>query len=297
MLKRLLMGVTLVGVGTALAASGPAIGVATATGSFVMDRAAVQGNGTVFDGAVIETTKVTPDVVLNNGAKFRLGTESRGKVYRDRLVLEKGAGQVTASSSFAVEASKLRLVPSGSNAVAKIEIARANFIQIAALKGSLRVETSTGLALANMAEGMALAFDTQAAGAATPMKLCGTVEKKNGGLVLTDSTTKVSVKLQGSGLDQYVGKSIAVEGNPTGSGAQQTLQVLSAKADACSSKAGAAAAAGAGGAAAAGAAGAAGAGAAAGLSTAAIAGIVIGAGAGLGLGVAAATGAFDDSSR
>ncbi|MCC6591221.1 MAG: hypothetical protein IT168_31335 [Bryobacterales bacterium] len=294
MLKRLLLGVTFVGIGSALAATGPAIGVATATGSFVMDRAAVQGNGTVFDGAVIETTKVTPDVVLNSGAKFRLGTESRGKVYRDRLVLEKGAGQVTAGSNFAVEASRLRLVPSSGNAVAKIEIARANFVQIAALKGSLRVETSTGLALANMAEGMALAFDTQAAGAAMPMKLCGKVEKKNGGLVLTDSTTKVAVKLQGSDLDQYAGKSIAVEGNPTGSGAQQTLQVLSAKADACSSKAGAA---GAGGAAAAGAAGAAGAGAATGLSTAAIAGIVIGAGAGLGLGVAAATGAFDDSSR
>lgn len=293
MLRRILLTCVVGAMGSVSASAGTAIGIATATGSFVMDRAAVQSNGTVFNGAVIETSMATPDVVLNNGVRLRLGAESRGKVYDNRLILEKGVSQVTAGGQYAVEANQLRLAPAGGNAIVKVEIARANVVQVAALRGSLRVETAAGLALANMAEGTSLEFDTQAAGAASPTKLCGKVERKNGDLVLTDSTTKVSVKLQGSGLDQYVGKSIAVEGNPTGSGAAQTVQVLSARRDSCSVPGGAAAAG-----AAAGAAGAAGAGgAAAGLSSAAIAGIVIGAGAGAALGIAAAAGAFSDSSK
>jgi hypothetical protein len=288
MITHKLIAFSLLAAVSAFAASGTAIGVVSATGSFVLDRAAVQGNGTVFDGALIESARVTPDVVLNNGVRLRMGMDSRGKVYRNRLVLEQGAGQVTATPSYSVEANRLRLVPTGTGATAKVEISKANLVQVAALKGGFRVETMAGLALANMSEGMSLSFDTQGAGAAAPMKLCGKVEKKGDNLVLTDSTTKVSVILKGSGLDQYVGKSIAVEGNPSGTGTQQTLQVLSAKADSCSSYPGAAGAAG-------GAAGAAGAGG--GIGGAAIAGIVIGVGAGLGLGIAAATGAFDDESK
>ena len=41
-----------------LSAAGGVIGMAVANGSFQVDHSAVYGNGTLFDGSVIETAKV-----------------------------------------------------------------------------------------------------------------------------------------------------------------------------------------------------------------------------------------------
>jgi hypothetical protein len=94
----------------ALQAGAPTIGVAVANGRFLLDRSAVVGNGNILEGAVIETQDAMADLSLNNGQRIRLGKESRGRVYSDRLILEKGAGQVTGANS-AVIAGRLRIVP------------------------------------------------------------------------------------------------------------------------------------------------------------------------------------------
>jgi hypothetical protein len=280
-----------------LQAGSPSIGLAMANGRFVLDHSAVVGNANIFDGSLIETENVMSDISLENGIKMRLGTEARGRVFQDRLVLEKGAGQVS-GSRYLVEAGRLRIVPLNSNATARVAWGEKNLVEVAVLAGKVRVETAVGIPVANMEGGMALSFAEQA-GAFAPTKLCGNVERKDGVPVLTDRTTKVSVELKGAGLDEYVGKSIAVTGNLAG---PDILQVLTTKRDACGGAAGtkAAAAAGVGAGAGAGAAAAAGAAAgaagAAGLSTVAIAGIAVGSAAGLGAGLAAATGVFSQKS-
>jgi hypothetical protein len=271
------------------------IGVATANGSFWLDHSQVVGNATVFDGSVIETGEAMSDLSLTSGLKMRLGVDSRGQVFSDRLELEQGAGQVS-GSKYLVKARSLRVFPVSSGATVRVALGPKNLVEVAAVTGSFRVETAAGIRVANMAPGAALSF-TEQAGAAPPTMVCGNAERVDGKLLLTDKTSGVTVELSGAGLEKYLGKSISVTGNRTGNDA---LQVLSVRRDTCGGADAAAgvAAAGAG----AGAAGSAGVGAGAasavgaagggGLSTAAIAGIAVAGAAGLGAGLAATQGVF-----
>ena len=261
------------------------IGVATANGSFWLDHSQVVGNANVFDGSVIETGKAMSDLSLTSGLKMRLGVDSRGQVFRDRLELEQGAGQVS-GSKYLVKARSLRVFPVSSGATVRVALGPKNLVEVAVVTGSFRVETAAGIRVANMASGAALSF-TEQAGAAPPTMVCGNAERVDGRLLLTDKTSGVTVELSGAGLEKYLGKSISVTGNRTGNDA---LQVLSVKRDACGGTGGVAAGAGVGaGAASSGAVGAAGGG---GLSTAAIAGIAVAGATGLGAGLAATQGVF-----
>jgi hypothetical protein len=252
-----------------LPAASPTIGIAVTNGNFLLDSSKVVGNANVYEGSVIETQKAMSDLNLTSGLKMRLGSESRGRVFPDRLVLEKGAGQVS-GSKYLVEAGRLRVMPSSSTAMARVAFGNRNLIEVAAIGGAVRVVTTEGIRIANIEAGSALSFaDEGQGGASTPTTLCGNEVRSNGKLMLTDTTSKITVELKGTGLDQYVGKSISVSGNMAGN---DVLQVLGVKRDSCgvnSAKAGVAA-----------------------LSGAAIAGIVIAAATGLGLGLAAATGSF-----
>jgi len=287
-----------------LPADTSSIGVATANGSFWLDRSEVIGNANIFDGSVIETGKAISDLSLTSGLKMRLGVGSRGQVFRGRLELQQGAGQVS-GSKYLVEARSLRVFPVSADATVRVALGPKNLVEVAAVTGSFRVETAAGIRVANMAPGVALSF-TEQAGAAPPTVVCGNAERVDGKVLLTDKTSGVTVELSGTGLAQYIGKSISVTGNRTGNDA---LQVLSVKRDACGGSgtaasgagaaAGAAAGSGAGAGAGAGAAsagagpGAAGAaGASVALSTTAIAGIAVAGAAGLGIGLAVTKGAF-----
>jgi hypothetical protein len=288
MISRVIIGLLLVvSICGILPAANSTIGVAMTNGNFVLDRSTVVGNANVFDGSVIETGKAMSDLTLSNGLKLRLGTESRGQVFLDRLVLEKGAGQVS-GGKYVVEAGRLRVMPDNSTATARVAFGSRNSVEVAAIGGPVRVMTAEGTPLANITAGSALSFTNQA-GASTPTTVCGKVVRSNGKLMLTDTTTKVTLELKGADLDRYVGKSISVSGNMAGNDALQVLG--SPKTDSCG--VGPASALGAAGAA--GATGAAGAGAAAGLSTVAIAGIAIAGATGLSLGLAGAKGAFSGS--
>lgn len=272
-----------------LSAASSTIGVAMTNGNFVLDRSTVVGNANVFDGSVIETGKAVSDLTLSNGLKVRLGTDSRGQVFLDRLVLEKGAGQVT-GGRYVVEAGRLRVIASNSATTARVAFGTRNIVEVAAIGGAVRVITGEGTPVANIAAGGALSFTNQA-GASAPTTLCGKVVRSGGKLMLTDTITKVAVELKGADLDQYAGKSIAVMGNFVGNDALQLLN--SPKSDTCG--AGPAAAGGVVGTKAPGATAAVGTSTGAGLSTTAIAGIAIAGASGLSLGLAGAAGAFSGS--
>jgi hypothetical protein len=247
------------------------IGVAVANGRFLLDRSSVVGNASVFDGSILETGKVMSDLSLTSGLKIRLGVESRGRVFSDRLVLEKGAGQISGPNSVAI-AGRLHVIPVEANAIARVVYGPSKRVEVAALGGRVRVETAEGVALAKMDSGASLSFEEQG-GASGPTRLTGKVARINGKLTLTDAITKVTVELRGAGLEQYIGQTVTVTGDMVGPDVLQVGSVAKA----------------AGGAAAAGGTGAA---SGVGLSTTAIAGIAIGGATALGLGLGAAAGAF-----
>ena len=281
-----------------------AIGIASAKGNFRIDNAAISGNGTIFDGVMIETQRATGQLELNNGARVQLGANSRGKVFSDHLILEQGETQFRsgAQNKYGLEARTLHIVPTDSTTVAHVSMIGASRVHVSALVGSLQVTNSLGVVVGALAAGRALEFEPQSAGASAPSKLSGCVVSKDGRFFLTDEISNVTVELRGASLSQQAGHKVEITGSqlpgvmpaePVYNGAGQVVQVSGIKtlSKKCSLPAGVAAAGAAGaagaaaagtaaaGGAAAGAAGAAAAGAAGaaavGVSTAVIAGVVV----------------------
>ena len=273
------------------------IGFVKSTGEFRVDGAAVRGNGTVFEGNLVETTAARSVIRLAD-AEITLAPDSRARVYRDRTVLEKGSGFVKDGARHVIEAATLRIVPSVRDSVVQIEITSPSYVTVATRGGPAEVRNSSGVLTASLLPGMALAFNPQAAAAAA-VKITGVIESRNGAYFLTDETTKVTVQLQESAdVSKYAGREVEITGssipgaNPV-AGASQLVSAVTVTPVGKKRKAGAiAAGAGAAGAGAAGA-GAAGAGAAgAGLSGAAIGAIVGGVAAGGAVVGLAAAGTF-----
>jgi hypothetical protein len=258
----------------AVSAASPSIGFVKSAGEFRVDGSAVRGNGTVFEGALVETSTAR-SVIQLAGAQITLAPDSRVRVYRDRTVLEKGSGLVKDGARHVIEAATLRIAPTARDSVVQIEITSPSHVTVATSGGAAEVRNSTGILTASLRPGMALAFDPQAAAAAA-VKMTGVIESRSGACFLTDETTKVTIQLlEGADVSKYIGKKVEITGssipgaNPAG-GASQLVRAVTIKPVGEKGKAGAVAAAGAGAAGGA----AVGAGAAAGLSGAAIGAIV-----------------------
>jgi hypothetical protein len=219
----------------ALVAVPPPIGVANSSGEFRVDGSAIQGNSTLFDGAVIETTSAR-SVLHISGAQVTLLPDSRAKVYRDRAILEKGAGIVTHAQHLIVQAASLRIAPSAGDSVLQVEKTGQAQVVVAITGGSAEVRNLSGLLIASLNPNMALAFnipasDTQTSAATGAVKLAGVVQSDGGSFFLTDSTTGVKVELRGRDLAKYVGRKITFDGSvipgaTPAQGASQVVQVI-----------------------------------------------------------------------
>jgi hypothetical protein len=206
------------------------IGIAVARGGFVVDHAAVRGNSTVFEGSVVATPEVDSDIQLATGARIRLAAGSQGRVYSDRLVLEKGMGEV-AGSPYRVEALGLKIRPASA---ARVSVVTPGRIQVAAIGGRVRVDTATGYEVASVLPGAPLEFSPQS-GAAAPVAVAGKIEKKNGSYYLTDCLSTSVYQVVGENLDAQAGKLVQVKGTIDGSatpaaGASQVLRAASIEA-------------------------------------------------------------------
>jgi len=235
----------LVVAGALLAAQNPALGLALAKGSFRVDNSQVWGQATLLEGTTIETARVASELRLNSGARLVLAADSRARVEKDRLILERGVGELREAATYGIEARRLRVLPAAAGAVARVGFDQQKRVLVAALNGPVRVSTDSGLVVANVAPGKELSFDPQAPGAAPAMKLTGKLERKNGHFLLTDETTNVTYELVGAGLESEVGNRIEIDGvlDPAGkpfSPATQVVKVVKHR------RLGAAAAAGAG---------------------------------------------------
>ncbi|MGI8989018.1 MAG: hypothetical protein ACR2I2_05460 [Bryobacteraceae bacterium] len=143
-----------------LSAANPSIGVALANGNITIDKASTPGNAPLFEGNTIETDKTGSRLQLNNGVRVVLASDSRGKVYRDRMVLEKGSTQVTAPGNYGVAADFLRVTGTDSNSSATVAM-HGQTIQVASLQGTMQVANAQGVVLTKIAPGMAFDFTRQ----------------------------------------------------------------------------------------------------------------------------------------
>lgn len=204
------------------------------------------GNGTLFEGTTVETCETSSRLRLINGVEMRLASSSRGTVFKDRLILERGAGELEGADRFLIEAKGLQVLAEGPAAAGRVVVTEGQTIQVAALRGQFRVLTADGVMVAAMPAGKALEFDAAQAGASAPWSMTGCLSERNGRYLLRDETTGVTVEVRGAGLATSVGNQVAVTGvvvpgvQPA-EGAAQMIQVSTLRqiGEACSSPSGA----------------------------------------------------------
>jgi hypothetical protein len=189
----------------------------------------------------VETNKSGSELRLQSGVRMELASSSRGTVYRDRLLLERGASQFEGPQGYRIEAAGLEVHPSVAGAAGLVEMKGNNQVQVAALRGSFQVRKTNGVVVAALPAGRALMFQTEAAGASAAATVVGCLEKVDGHYYLTDDTAGIRVELRGAGLEKLIGTRIEVTGStmPGTAGAAQVIQVSQTKplAKRCSSAA------------------------------------------------------------
>ncbi len=197
-----------------LMAAPPSIGVIRSSGDFQVDGATVSGNATLFEGSTVQTAATQSKIQLSGGAAIVLAPNSRAQIYKDR-----------------VEAATLRISPADTHTIAQIVSQDSSHVSIGAVQGLVDVRNGAGVLVATVRPGLALAFSTQAGGAATATKMSGCLGMKNGHYLLTDNTSGVTVELQGPEVAKNNGHQVEITGSmipgatpPTG--ASQVVQVM-----------------------------------------------------------------------
>jgi hypothetical protein len=194
------------------AAALPAIGTAVTPGAFRLNHATVRSNATLFEGAMVETGTASARMDLANGTQLELEPESTGRVFGGHLVLERGATRIDkargfatesatgSGSAFVVAARGLTIQSDGNATAGRIALIGASRVEVAALTGSFRVLNSRGVLVAKIAAGKALALEPQPMPG--PARVTGRLVRRGGDYLLTDETTNVTMKVNGSGLTQ-----------------------------------------------------------------------------------------------
>ncbi|HTM49893.1 MAG TPA: hypothetical protein VL285_14470 [Bryobacteraceae bacterium] len=194
-------------------AAAPAVGVVSAWGSFTIDHSSITGNATLFEGNEVETGRASSRLQLSTGARVQLAAESRGIVYRDRLVLEKGSSRFEAGN-YQVEALSLKIRPESEGA-AQVTVRQPGMVRVAALTGPVRVTAANGVLLAKLQAGHTVDFTPDASGPAAPALVTGCLETGSGKYLLTDEVSLVRFEITGAGVDKEVGHRVQIAGTVT----------------------------------------------------------------------------------
>ena len=147
------------------ASAAPAIGIASGTGKFTLDRANHRSNATLFEGNSFDSGSSELEFRLEGGTTVHLGASARGEVFHDRIALKDGGGDVRPGSGYSIAVLNMRVKPVQSGAVARV-IVNGGQVRVGALRGELEVSNEKGVLLAKIAQGDADSFTPQA-GAST----------------------------------------------------------------------------------------------------------------------------------
>lgn len=223
MTNRLSLFFILVSLTAVALASAPVVGVAVSPGKLQIDRVDVEGNSNLFEGARVSAA-APARIDLATGARLSLGPGSQARVFRDRLVLERGEGAILSSAGARLEALGFQVAPSEPSAQAHVAILGGSSVQVSALSGHVAVRNTQGLILARLNPGGALSFEPSSGSTNSLMK--GVLRSENGRFLLLDETTNLNVELRGAALAAEVGRRIEVSGQASPSADNQSQVIL-----------------------------------------------------------------------
>lgn len=201
------------------------IGTVNARGDLRVDGYAVKGNATLFDGTVVQTGEASAAIRLKSGSQVTLATNSKGTLYSDRLVLQKGSTELEPSHAMVLQANGVNVTPVSANAKGTVTVNEDDKVEVASLTGSFRVTNDEGHVLANVESGKAYSFaaaqdqSSQLPPAATPngpvqMTLYGTLTKVGNHYYLNLPAPDIGYvyEVNGAGLEAFVGKPVVISG-------------------------------------------------------------------------------------
>ena len=162
-----------------LSAATPAIGVALSSSGILINDAKTAGNATLFDGSTVETTATGSRLHMKSGADVQLSADTRGKVFSNKIVLEKGVTQFRGGNDYEVSARSLKITGTDKDSSATVAL-RGRTVQVASLSGHIQVANAAGVIVANIAPGMAFDFTPQDAGASAPQDSSSNKKKAAG---------------------------------------------------------------------------------------------------------------------
>lgn len=208
------------------------VGIVMTTGVVQVDGSPVPGTSAIFSGNLVAAGDRSSSIQFVDGTSAVMKPGAALTVYRERSVLRKGVTLQRGVDKHPVSADELKISGATPNAVVLVGVKDASHIEVAAQEGESDVWGPSGNLVAHVKPGQALSFALSQATSqtqSTSSGVCGDLEPN---YQLTDVLTQVTYQLQGSGLDQYFGKSIRVtgtiQGAPSGSG-PQILVVSSVK--------------------------------------------------------------------
>ena len=193
-------------------AAGPALGIAMANGSFRVGPSEVKGNASLFDGSEITTTDASSKLRFNNGSRMELGTGTQALVRTDRVVLQRGAGQVEGPASYSLDARTLRITPANSKSIARVRLDGRNGVLVSAVNGPVRVTTASGILLAKLEAGGNLRFEPQQGTSPEAFEVTGCLLKKFKQFILVETTTNQIFELRGPDQTARLGNRVTVKG-------------------------------------------------------------------------------------
>ena len=212
MLKKLHVVLALFCMATYASAGTTALGTASVRGNMRVDGYTVNGDATVFNGSVVETGDASANLRMGHGVDISMSKSTRGTIYTDHFVLQRGQSELTAPGSFAVEANGLHVSSAKPNSIGIVSLTPKNTVQVAALAGSFEVRDGRGLLLSNVLPGRPLSFAMQA-GSSNPyfVSTVGLLDNENGQFYLT-TDENVRYVLTGADLQKFVGDKVIVTG-------------------------------------------------------------------------------------
>lgn len=182
-------------------------------------------------GKVIETSETASHIRMTSGTKLDVGTDSKGQLFGDHFVLQKGISQADGTDShFYIRANGMDVagVPD-SPARYRVAMLNPQTILVTAIQGDAEVRNTQGMLMALVVRGTAMEV-AQQSGAAAASQYSGCVQMVGSNYVIRDAKTNVVIELMGSNVGQYAGKNVTVSGSLSSSatpiqGAAQVLEV------------------------------------------------------------------------
>lgn len=193
-----------------LQAAEPVIGLAVSQGGLEINRAFVEGNGNVTNGATIKSDASPARIRLTNGNRATLGVRSQARVFTDRVLLE-GGQLISTAGRYRAEVLGFNVIPAGQNTQAALEL-QGGRVQIAALNGSVNVTDAAGVMVARVNPGRALVVEPASSTTAGRSMMRGVLRREAGRFVMRDEVTNLDVELRGGRWEKQIGSQVVVNG-------------------------------------------------------------------------------------